>query len=511
MKRISFLDFRIVCYYIGYIILVIGLAMLIPIAFSVACLEWNVILDFVISFSVSVLVGLSMIKFGQLARKESAPLQWKHGFIIVSLSWILLMMISAIPLYLSGHMGSYLDACFDVMSGFTTTGLFLLQDLDHVSVGLNAWRHLITFIGGQGMVVLAISLLIPEMAGAFKFYFGEGKDVSLVPNIRGTTRFIWLISLVYLGIGTVALWIAGIAIGFAPGSAFLHALFMSESAWSTGGFAPNFQNIMYYHSLGYEIITMVIMILGSFNFALHYAIIKGRPKEFVKNVETQSFLITCFVACSLAALWLFKTGIYTEAVTVFRRVVFNVISAHTTTGFANVFSRQFLNEWGGFGITILVIAMLIGGSSASTAGGFKGLRVGIIFRGLVADVKKLFQTENKVKVVKFHHIKDHTLDDSVFRSASGIILLYLVTFTIGTLLALWNGYSLGEAAFESASVTGNVGLSIGVTQAGMPEGLKIWYIVAMYLGRLEFLTVFALIGVIFKGVKSWVVKTLKRH
>lgn len=485
--------------------------MLIPIAFSIACSEWNVVLDFVISFAVSVLVGLAMIRFGQITRIEPVPLQWKHGFIIVSLSWILLMMISAIPLYLSAHMGSYLDACFDVMSGFTTTGLFLLQDLDHISVGLNAWRHLITFIGGQGMVVLAISLLIPEMAGAFKFYFGEGKDVSLVPNIRGTTRFIWLISLVYLVIGTVALWIAGVSIGFAPGSAFLHALFMSESAWSTGGFAPNYQNIMYYHSLGYEIITIIIMILGSFNFALHYAIIKGRPKEFVKNVETQSFLITCFVAVFLAALWLFKTGIYTEAVALFRRVVYNVISAHTTTGFGNVYARQYLHEWGGFGILILVVAMLIGGSSASTAGGFKGLRVGIVFRGILADIKKLFQTENKVKVVKFHHIKDQTLDDSVFRSASGIILLYVVTFTIGTLLAVWYGYSLEEAAFEAASVTGNVGMSIGVTQAGMPNGLKIWYIVAMYLGRLEFLSVFALIGVVFKGVKSWVLKILKRH
>jgi len=511
MKKIKFSDLRIVSYYIGYIILVIGLAMLIPIAFSIVCLEWNGVLDFTISLSVSVLVGLSMIRFGQITRNERTPLQWKHGFVIVSLSWILLMVIAAIPFYLSGHMTSFLDACFDVMSGFTTTGVFLLQDLDHVSVGLNAWRHLITFIGGQGMVVLAISLLIPEMAGAFKFYFGEGKDVSLVPNIRGTTRFIWLISLVYLLIGTVALWIAGIVIGFAPGSAFLHALFISQSAWSTGGFAPNIQNIMYYHSLGYEIITFVIMILGSFNFALHYAIIKGRPKEFMKNIETQSFFITTLITCALIALWLFKTGIYTEAIAIFRRVIYNVISAHTTTGFGNVFARQFLHEWGGFGVLILVVAMLIGGSSASTAGGFKGLRVGIIFRGIAADIKKIFKTENKIRVIKYHHIKEQPLDDSVFRSAAGIILLYIVTFAIGTLLAVWLGYSVEESAFESASITGNVGLSIGITQAGMPNGLKIWYITAMYLGRLEFLSVFALIGVIFQGVKSWLKKFIKQH
>ncbi|MGG7060787.1 potassium transporter TrkG, partial [Clostridium tertium] len=120
--------------------------------------------------------------------KDKIYMEWKHGLIVASLSWILLMILCAIPYYLSGHMKSFLDACYDVISGFTTTGVFLLQDIDHLSVSLNLWRHILTFVGGQGMVVLAIMFLSSKTQGAYKMYVGEGKDVELAPNTRNTTR-----------------------------------------------------------------------------------------------------------------------------------------------------------------------------------------------------------------------------------------------------------------------------------------------------------------------------------
>ena len=116
----------------------------------------------------------------------------------------------ALPYYLSGNYLSYLDCCFDVMSGFTTTGLTLIQDMDHLSNGINMWRHLLTFVGGQGMVVLALTFLVKGTNGAYKMYVGEGKDERLMPNAVSTARYIWLISLIYLVVGTLVLWIAGI-------------------------------------------------------------------------------------------------------------------------------------------------------------------------------------------------------------------------------------------------------------------------------------------------------------
>lgn len=500
---------EIISYYAGYIVLCIASLMIVPIFTTFIFREWDPLLDFIISMAISIIVGLILIMIGMQKKENKINVQWKHGFAVAALSWIILTILCAIPYSLSGHTKSFLDACFDVMSGFTTTGMVLTQDLDHLSNGLNMWRHMLTFIGGQGMVVLALTFLVKETGGAYKMYVGEGKDIELVPNVKSTSRQIWKISMVYLIFGTVVLWIVGMLIGLKPASAFLHALYIFESAWSTGGFAPLTQNIMYYHSVTYETVAMIIFILGSFNFGLHYALWQGNRKEIIKNIEIQSFFITSFTACILALAGLAKLNVYPNAMAGFRRVVFNVLSAHTTTGFGSIYARQFALEWGDFGILIMVLVMLFGGSSCSTAGGFKGLRVAVVFKGLIMDVKKLLSSERNMKVYKYHHIKDYILDDSLVRSSAIIICCYIVMFAIGTLLGTYYGYPLSSSAFESASISGNVGLSIGITTPSMPIVLKIYYIIAMYLGRLEFLSVFALIGYVAGGIRKLCVNTLK--
>lgn len=502
-------DFKIISCYTGYVIIGTAMLMILPILTSLAYGEWNSVVDFIISLNISVSVGFAMILFGKKAA-ASGKFEWKHGLIVASLSWLFLTILCAVPYYLSGHVESFLDGCFDVMSGFTTTGLVLTQDLDHLTMGLNMWRHMLTFVGGQGMVVLALTFLVRDTTGAYKMYVGEGKDIELVPNVRGTAKIIWIISIVYLIIGTIALWIDGIfAVGLKPVSAFFHGLFIFMSAWSTGGFAPNSQNILYYHSFSYEIITIIFFIIGSFNFGLHYAVWMGNRKELVKNIETQSFFITATVTSFLVALGLASAKVYPNAMVIFRKGIYNLLSAHTTTGFANVYARQFALEWGDFALVIMTIAMLIGGSACSTAGGFKGLRVGIVFKGIIADVKKMLTPERRVKLYKYHYMKERILSDDVVKSAAFIIICYILLFTGGTVLGTFYGIPVAQSAFESASATGNVGLSVGVTAPSMPCALKIYYIIAMYLGRLEFISVFALIAFFAGGIKKLCVKFVK--
>lgn len=500
---------EIICYYTGYVILCTAFLLIVPVTTAVVFTEWAALVDFIISISFTLIIGITMMLIGWRAKMQKASIQWKHGYLIASVSWLVLMLLCAIPYFLSGHTGSVLDACFDVMSGFTTTGLVLTQDLDHLSVSLNMWRHMLTFIGGQGMVVLALTIMVKDTNGAYRLYVGEAKDIELVPNVKGTTRLIWKISMIYLIIGTCVLWIDGIIIGLQPVSAFLHALYIFESAWSTGGFAPMTQNIMYYHSLSFETISMIIFVLGSLNFGLHYSVWQGNRKELRRNIETQSFFITTIAACMLAVYGLSKSHVYPDLTSLFRRVIFNILSAHTTTGFGSIYARQFALEWGDFGVLIMILVMLIGGSACSTAGGFKGLRMGIIFKGLVMDTKKLLCSERSRKAYKFHHIKDYVLDDSMVKSSLLIVFCYMVLFCFGTLLGTMYGYTLPSAAFESASVTGNVGFSIGITAPEMPAAMKVYYIIAMYMGRLEFLSVFALIGYIVGGIKKQCAKYLK--
>lgn len=500
MKNNEHGSLKIISYYIGYIIIIIGLLMLIPIATALVFAEFEPLVDFFISMFITLIVGCLMVIYGYESKINNETLQWKHGFVISAFSWIILMVLSAIPYQLSGHMGSFLDACFDVMSGYTTTGLILIQDLDHISVALNMWRHLITFVGGQGMVVLALSFLASGSIGLNKMYVGEGKDIGLVPNMKGTARIIWKISIAYLIIGTLVLWILGMIEGLRPVSSFLHGLFIFESAWSTGGFTPNSQSMMYYHSFSMEAFSVVIFIIGSLNFGLHYAVIKGNKKELYKNIETQSFITTATLASFFAARAL--TGLYPDALSMFRRGIYNILSAHTTTGFASIYAVQFAKEWGGFAILIMVIAMLIGGSACSTAGGFKGLRVGVIFKSLVSDVKKLVVSERSKRKYKYHHIKDYNLEDGAVKSAYSIVILYIIIFFIGVMIATSYGYSIQDSLFETASVVGDVGLTIGVTSPSMPTLLKVYYIFGMYAGRLEFLSIFAMIAYFGSGVRK---------
>lgn len=494
---------KIVSYYTGSIILGFSLTFLLPMIVAVLNLDINSFFDFSITMSIAVTLAIFMRNYGEKTKSKGEGIAWRHGLVVASLTWILLTMISAIPYSLSGHTLSYLDSCFDVMSGFTTTGVYLLQDLDHISQALNFWRHLLTFIGGQGMVVLALSFFVKEMGGAYKFYVGEGKDITLVPNVKGTSQWIWKISLTFLLIGTALLWIQGMILGLNPISAFYHGLYVFEAAWSTGGFAPNVQNIMYYHDFSYEIIGMVFFIIGSFNFGLHYAFIQGNRKEFFKNIEIISFTVTSLLLSVLAVFALKNSGMYTDAIGLFRRVVYNLLSAHTTTGFGNIFARQFVLEWGGLGMAAITIAMLIGGSACSTAGGIKGLRMGIVAKGIYYDIKKIIKGDNSVRVFKYHHIKDQVLDDAAFRAAAGIMILYILLFTVGVIITTLYGYPMMDAAFEVASVSGNVGLSVGIIQASMPAVLKWLYMLSMYLGRLEFISIFVLLGLMVKGAKKW--------
>lgn len=494
-------DIKVILYYVGFVTLITAGLLVMPIVTALLLHEWPMAVNFLISLNASVVIGLVLMMTGRNA-KNTVRIQWKHGLIISAVTWFLLMVICALPYWLSGHYLSYLDATFDVMSGFTTTGLTLSMDLDHMAVSLNLWRHIVTFVGGQGMVVLALSFLFQHTHGAYKIYVGEAKDVELVPSVKGTARIIWMISLTYLLIGTVAFWINGLMIGLNPLNAFFQGLFIFASAWSTGGFAPMSQNVLFYHSFSYELLTILFFVLGSLNFGLHYAIWKGNYKEVYKNIEMKSFFVTVVASSIFLTMGLAKDGLYTDVATMFRKGLYHLLSAHTTTGFGTVYARQFANDWGDFGVLILIITMLIGASACSTAGGIKGLRMGILFKALVAEVRKNLRSERRIYVEKYHHIKDNILEDSTVKASALITLCYVALFVIGTAIGCYYGYPLLDSAFESASTSGNVGLSIGITSASMPTGLKIYYIIAMYLGRLEFLSVFALIGFMIGGIKS---------
>jgi trk system potassium uptake protein TrkH len=266
------------------------------------------------------------------------------------------------------------------------------------------------------------------------------------------------------------------------------------AAWSTGGFAPQSQNILFYHSLAVELAGMVFFVLGSLNFGLHHAFLVGNRREVARNLEVQAFAVTSVTLALVATFHLAATGVYGGAGALFRNGVYQVVSAHTTTGFMTVYPAQLAAQWGDFALLVLVVAMLLGGSASSTAGGFKGLRVGLAVKAALHEVRRLLAPESAVVVTRFHFFRDQTLEDRHVRSAFLVIGLYLLTFAVTSLATVAAGYPLDLSMFEAASATGNVGLSVGVASPAMPWWLKLVYTVTMWVGRLEFMAVLVLVG-----------------
>jgi trk system potassium uptake protein TrkH len=331
---------------------------------------------------------------------------------------------------------------------------------------------------------------------------GEGKDERLLPNVVQTARAIWLVSLTWLGVGTLALTATGIYLGQAPVRAFFHGMWVFMGAWSTGGFAPQSYNTFWFHSLTYEVVCIVIMIAGSFNFALHWAMWTGNRTEIRKNIETISMFVTLTATMLIATFWLAKANVYPDAISLFRKVFYQIVSGHTTTGFSTVYARAFVTQWGPIGLVATTIAMAIGASACSTGGGIKGIRMGIITKAVLQDIRRMISPESALISQKYHHIRDVRLDDGLVRTALTITIAYVTLYGLATLAGVLYGFPLDQAAFEAVSAASNTGLSCGVTTPAMPALMKVTYILAMWLGRLEFMSIFALGGYAWSVVRG---------
>jgi len=491
-------NLRIIGYYLGQIIIHIGLVMLIPIAFGFVIGEPNPAVDFFIGLEIALIAGLVLTKLCYTQKDPS----WMQGMVVVSLAWLAAMFLGAIPLYLSGHWRGFLDACFDSMSGFATTGLVLVQDLDHLSFTHNLWRHLIMFIGGQGIVIIAISFFVKGLSGALKMYVGEAREEKILPNVINTARFMWLVGVIYLVLGTLVLAGIGLAEGLGLKKALFHGVCIFMAAFDTGGFAPNSQNVMYYHSFIFEIATIVIMVLGALNFHLHYHIWTGNRREIYRNIETVTLFVSIMVTFLVTAVGLKHSGIYPQSLVLFRKGFYQLVSGHTGTGFQTIYARHFIADWSSLSAVGVLCAMALGGAVCSTTGAIKMLRIGIIFKTFVQDIKRIILPEKAMVVQKYHHIKTVFLEDKQARSALLITLAYILLYGFGALVGMYHGYPFLSSLFESTSAGANVGLSCGITGAHMPTVLKLTYILQMWVGRLEFISIFTLLGFFIAAIKG---------
>jgi trk system potassium uptake protein TrkH len=489
-------DLRIIAHYLGTMILFMGAVMAVPLVVSLVCQEWEVSVHYVVGIGLALVAGALL----RLAKIHTGHIERMQAIAITGLLWITGALFAAVPLWLSGHYGSFLDAFFEGVSGLTATGMTLVQDLDHMSMADNMWRFALQLLGGQGVLVIAMALGIFTQIGS-SFYQAEGRNESILPSVIKTARFIWAFSGTIVIIGTVVLALALLTMGMEPMRSLFHGLWLTIGSYDTGGFAPQSTSIMYYHSWPLEVITMVLMCLGAINFALYAQVHRGNWRAFLRDIEVRTLgiwtlvMVASFIAVLCAGAYL------TDMLSLLRRGLFTIISATTNAGYQVLTTNQITTMLSSGAFFLVAIAMSIGGSAGSTAGGIKALRVGIIFKGLILRIKQVLLPPSAQVTAKYHHIEKQLLSNQLLSSALVIAALYLITYAVGALIGIACGYEAIPAIFDSISATSNAGLSGGVATPDAPVVLKVVYLVQMWMGRLEFLTLLALFTSLIVSIK----------
>jgi trk system potassium uptake protein TrkH len=455
--------------YIGSITLLVSIFLLLPLlVLPIYKTEIQYMTCFVIPALPAGILGVFLRR--NLKHQSEKYLSIEEAGVIVVVSWFVAIIFSAIPFMLSNQL-NLTQALFESVSGWTTTGLSVVDVTKTPKIFL-LWRSTMQFFGGAGFAVIMLSAIIgPSGTG---LYNAEGRADRLLPNVTKSTKLIMSIYSAYT--------IAGILLYILAGMPWFDAIIHSFSALSTGGFSTQSSSIGAYNNLSIELIT----ILGTTNFAAHYLLLKGNVKLFFRigEVKIMLFLIAFFVPL---VSFLSLNGLYQSLGRSIRIGTFEVVSALSTTGYSVVS----YSNWNSFPIFCVILLMLIGGGTGSTAGGIKLYRIYILYKSLTWNIQQFFLPKNIVRE-KFVYRPEgkYFIKDKHILEISNFFFAYLMVYAVGVMVFLINGYSLQDSMFEFASSFGTVGLSIGITSASTAVPVLLMQMVGMILGRLEIFVVF---------------------
>ena len=495
--RLHLKDWLIIGHYLGALILIIAAAMVGPFVVAIALGEIESAVDFLYSIGVALVAGSLLV----LCRIEKGSLDWHQALVITGLCWIVLSFFGAVPLWLSGHYSSFLDAYFETVSCFTTTGISVTLDLDHMALAVIMWRSFMNLLGGIGVVVVALALgIFGTGAAAATLYHDEARGDRVMPEIKQTARFILKVTGAVVAAGTVTCAIPCLAIGMEPVRAVLHGFFITASDYTTGGMTAQSAGMMYYHCWPLEVITMAIMFFSGLNFLLYNDLWNGRIKSFFEDIEVRTLVIWITVLVLLIMFALMSGSYYTRLGAMLRRGLYEIMSAALNIGYSTLYPGQMLYGVGTGVLFVTILGMTIGASASSISGGIKALRIGIIARSIAQTVREALAPDKARPRTFFYHRGKQLLTPELVSSAMTIMLLYIATYAVGAVIGVMHGYDALPAIFESVSAASNTGLSSGITSASMPATLKVTYIIEMWLGRLEFIAIFAMFLQFFTAI-----------
>lgn len=472
--------------YTGLIGGLFGALMMVP---FVCCLLWNEDRSLAAAFALpaALLIFAGLLVWHRVMPGRHPALKIEQGGVIVVSSWVLCSLAAMWPFF-AGRDLPFTLAVFEAVSGLTTTGLSVL-DVTATPSTLLLWRSLMQLAGGAGLTIIMLAAIAgPSGTGLSG---AEGRGEQLVPHVRKSATLVLALYSAYAAAGTLAYRLAGMN-GF---DAVNHAF----AAVSTGGFSTRPGSIGYWNSPAVEAVSLVLMFLGNFNFVTAYLLFTGRFREVFRNAELRFFASSLFFAACL--LFVSTTeGLYAGLFKALRVALFETVTALTTTGFTTVG----YDAWPGLGFHVLVILMLIGGGTGSTAGGIKQFRVLLLAKAAGWEVQRtLLPRTAVVERGVWMGQRMEFVTDATLRKLGAFIFFYFTSSAAGTGILAACGYPLQDSAFEFASAIGTVGLSVGITGPHAPAVVLWAEIIGMFLGRLEFMIVLATALKAFRALRTF--------
>lgn len=459
---------------LGLLLMLFSVTMLVPAVVSVAYADGQADL-FLDAFAILMVAGLLA---WVPARRKRGDLRLRDGFLVVALFWSVIGLAGAVPLVLADEPRMTItEAVFEAVSGFTTTGATVLIGLDQLPPSILYYRHQIQWLGGLGIVVLAVALLPLLGIGGMQLLKAETpgpmKDAKLTPRIAGTAKALWLVYLLLTSGGVLAYWLAGMSLFDAVGHAF--------SAVSTGGYSSHDASIGHFASPVIEMITVVLMILGGASFALHFVAWRHRRLgDYWRDTEFRAFLAVLAATTLVTTIVLVQNGVHHDPFTSLRTALFHAVSVQTSTGY----TTENFALWPGALPTLLIFTTFIGGCAGSTAGGMKVIRWVLVVKQGAREVARLIHPSAEITV----KLGDKPVGSRIIEAVWGFFAVYLVAFTLLMLALMSTGVDQVTAFGAVAATINNVGPGLGevaVTFATIsPQGQWICT-VAMLLGRLE--------------------------
>lgn len=471
---------KIIFRVIGYLLFLEALAITSCLGLSLYGGE-SIVMAYVWTLLILLGAGALLLYLGRGAKKGVSR---KDSYVVVTLCWLIFPTFAALPFYFSGYMSSMTDAFFEAVSGFTTTGASVIDNLEEYPPSLLFWRSLTQWIGGLGIVFFTVAVMPVFGKGNMPLLAAESVGpirTKLHPQVAVTSRWILMIYLCLTVASVVSLELAGMNL--------FDAVCHSMAAVSTGGFSTKQASIAAYQSPSIEYVVTLFMFLGGTNFSLLYMLlIKRRPGELFKDGEFRTYLKIIVVFTFILSVGLFfTTSMNVEEA--FRNAIFQVVTILTTTGFCTLDYMTWMPLlW-----LMVSFLMYLGACTGSTTGGIKCVRIRLLGRIIANEFKKIMHP-NLIAPVK---LGNKVIQDRVMTSIVAFILIYLGVVAVGLTVNMAFGLNFIEAYGLSLTSVGNVGPGLGFfgpanTMSSLPDVLKWFSCFQMLVGRLEFFAVFVL-------------------